>query len=189
MSAQSLSWRAGSCSALSHTGFLASARPLDLAPVARSMLLTLPDLHGQSLRDTLPAVRKVRIWLLVLLSVLLPIQGAVAAGMLCPNESTPVHEHQHSHNSMSTHHQVMVHEHGMQAVEHVSTSHAHHDHGGAGHQDRCNLCASCCAGAAITTTFATVFAPLEAATESFAPPASPVASFLSGGQERPPRSI
>jgi hypothetical protein len=134
-------------------------------------------------------VRKVRIWLLVLLSVLLPIQGAVAAGMPCPNESTPVHEHRHSHDSMSAHHRMMVDDHGVQAAGHVGSSDGHHGHAGAGHQDRCNLCASCCAGAAIATTFATVFAPLEAATESFAAPASPVASFLSDGQERPPRSI
>ena len=38
-------------------------------------------------------MRIVRIWLLVLIAVLLPIQGAVAATLLCPNESTPMHHH------------------------------------------------------------------------------------------------
>ena len=140
---------------------------------------------GETLRDTLQAVRIVRIWLLVLIAVLLPIQGAVAAVMLCPNESTPMHQHE----SMAPGHQAMSHDDGMHSAHRHAGAVGHHDHGGAGHADKCNLCASCCAGTAISTTFETVFAPLEAATGSFAAPASPAASFLSDGQDRPPRSI
>jgi hypothetical protein len=129
-------------------------------------------------------VKIARIWLLVLLAVLLPVRGAVAAGVLCPNESSPAHE------------QVMDDDHGMMG-HHMESSKAHrhaedgahHDHGGTGHAAKCHLCAACCTGTAVASTSQAVFEPLETASETFSPPISPAMSFVSDGQERPPRTI
>jgi hypothetical protein len=130
-------------------------------------------------------VKIVRIWLLVLLAVLLPIRGAVAAAMACPNESTPMHQHAPS----SLDHRTMGHDHLMGVAHHHVHAEGHDEHGGAAHGDKCNLCASCCTVTAMATSFQAVFAPLESASETFSAPASPAVSFVSDGQERPPRSI
>ena len=130
-------------------------------------------------------VKIVRIWLLVLLAVLLPIRGAVAAAMPCPNESTPMHQHAPS----SQDHRSMGHDHLMGAAHHHVHAESQDEHGGAAHGDKCNLCASCCTGTAVATTLQAFFAPRESSRETFSAPVSPAVSFVSDGQERPPRGI
>jgi hypothetical protein len=127
-------------------------------------------------------VKLVRIWLLVLLAVLLPVRGALAAGMACPNE-------EESRQQMAMHeHGSMRHDHAMMGAHHHDQASVH-DHHAPGHADKCNLCAACCAGAAMAPTVEAVFKPQKPAREVFAAPATPALSFVSGGQERPPRSI
>lgn len=64
-----------------------SAMCLTLPQLERSVLTHDKDIGrvagGKSSRATSTNVKTLRIWLLVLLALLLPIRGAVAAGMLC----------------------------------------------------------------------------------------------------------
>lgn len=122
-------------------------------------------------------MKSVRIWLLLLLVVLLPVRGAVAAAMLCPIAGSGVppqvqmHEHEHEHE----------HEH---ASSHVHT--AEHEHAKAA--DRCNVCSAFCSLTPLVGSVPTVAAPIELAAAAFPGFSAPPPSFLSDGQERPPRS-
>lgn len=118
--------------------------------------------------------RALRITLMWLLTLAVPVHGFAAASVLgC------VGSHHHATASASTH------------------SHAHGDAGSntdahKGHTDgkaSCSACAACCASAALPAT-PMVFEPTTPAPESFVLPAPQhVASFVSGGLERPPRSV
>jgi hypothetical protein len=139
-------------------------------------------------------VKTVRIWFLLLLAVLLPARGAVAAAMLCPAGTGGVQqemvlsgetlrhdatEHMHAHPA------------GLeQAAEHGHTAeddgHASHDHTTS---DRCNACSAFCSLTPLVTSVPPVFEPLDPAGVKFSELSAPAPSFLSGGQERPPRTI
>lgn len=135
-------------------------------------------------------MKSLRIWLLVLLAFVLPIRGAMAAAMLCGpataqdhvvSATVHVHDHDHEHEH--------EHEHGGDAPS--TTASAVHDHGAsaADHAgtDKCSFCASCCSAAAPPTLAVTLpQAPL--ATADFPADLAPDPEFVSGGQERPPRS-
>jgi len=134
-------------------------------------------------------VRIVRIWLLILLAVLLPIRGAVSASMLCANElPPPVHQHHHdvtsAHGTDGNPAEAAAHH-----MEQDSHHGAGHDHGGTGHADKCNLCAACCTGTPFVSGSPILFEPLEADGLPFPSLTTAAPSFLSDGQERPPRSI
>ncbi len=125
----------------------------------------MPPATAASLR----AVKRTRFWLLLFIAVLLPLRGAVAAAMLCALPAAPA---QHA-----------------PAMEHA----AHH---GSGHHeatsavaDKCNLCAAGCCLTPLASAPPVVVAPLEGGTAPFPEVRAPPASFLSDGQERPPRSI
>lgn len=79
------------------------------------------------------------------------------------------------------------------AIGHAAHEHAdstsHHDHDGSGHADKCNLCAACCSGTALATVSAMQFHATGQAAGDFPELSSPAPSFVSGGQERPPRTI
>lgn len=130
-------------------------------------------------------MKSVRVWLLLLLALLLPVRGAVAAAMLCPIAGSGVQTEVHVSGEHATHeamHEPM-HEH-----EHDSSS-AHaadHDHGKAA--DRCNLCSAFCSLTPLVGSVPTVAAPIELAATAFPDFSAPPPSFLSDGQERPPRS-
>jgi hypothetical protein len=130
-------------------------------------------------------MKLLRLWLIVLLAALLPVRGAMAAAMLCPAMGT----------GMATELRSPGHEgHGH---EHASEAHAHHHHEGAadpdhaqasGH-DQCNLCSAFCSITPLLSAMPSVPPPLEAATASYPDFSAPAPSFVSDGQERPPRSI
>jgi len=135
-------------------------------------------------------MKSVRIWLLLLLALLLPVRGAVAAAMLCPIAGSGVQTQVHvsaehaAHEAMHEPTHEPMHEH-----QHDSSS-AHtadHDHGKAA--DRCNLCSAFCSLTPLVGSVPTVAAPLELAATAFPDISAPPPSFLSDGQERPPRSI
>jgi hypothetical protein len=119
-------------------------------------------------------VRNLRIWILLLLAVLLPLRGAVAAGMPCPaaGAGSPtelrVHDHAMAHPVMDT---------------------AEHEHADAGEPDTCNVCSAFCSVTPPLSSIPALFALLEATDVSYPDVSAPAASFLSDGQERPPRSI
>lgn len=128
------------------------------------------------------------IWLLILLAVLLPVRGAVAAAMLCAPTGTAhhqeqrVHEHPMSHMAMdsATHHH-----------DHSATAELGHDGQGSpsGSSDKCNLCSACCSVAPMVSSTPTVPALLGASDVFFPSISAPAPSFVSDGQERPPRTI
>ena len=83
-----------------------------------------------------------------------------------------------------------AHEHDEHSGLHVHSGFAaHHGHADASHSDKCTLCADCCSVSVLATVMETVVEPLEPSAQTFPASAPPVPSFVSGGQERPPRSI
>jgi hypothetical protein len=127
-------------------------------------------------------VKTLRICLLVLLAVLLPIRGAVAAAM--PYVSAGLH---HEGGAAAAH----VHHAGMTVPGHDPATHAaagpnEHHSGGA---PTCNLCCDFCSLTTLPTSPTALPPATDFATLSFPDLFAPLPSFLAGGQERPPRSI
>jgi hypothetical protein len=121
--------------------------------------------------------------------MLLPIRGAVAAAMLCPptsgesRELAPV--------KAEPDHHMMDHD----EREHADHQHVGHDAGtlgtGGHHAEgfgKCNLCCDFCSMTPLLSTLPSVPTPLNLSLVSFPRLHAPSPSFLSDGQERPPRS-
>jgi hypothetical protein len=145
--------------------------------------LTLPQWQAPQCTRliVLAPVKILRLWLLVLLAALLPVRGAMAAAMLCPPAGVGTQQELRSNH------------------EHEGASHAHaeHHHEGAAHHDesadpgdeKCNLCSAFCSLTPLLSEMPGVPPPLEVPVESFPDFSAPAPSFLSDGQERPPRSF
>jgi hypothetical protein len=133
------------------------------------------------------SMKSVRVWLLVLLALLLPVRGAVAAAMLCPIAGSGVQTEMQVQVSAADHaaHEAM-HEHEHEHAASQAPS-ADHEHGKAA--DRCNLCSAFCSLTPLVGSVPTVAAPPDLSTTPFPDISAPPPSFLSDGQERPPRSI
>jgi hypothetical protein len=125
-------------------------------------------------------VKLLRLSLILLLAVLLPVRGALAAAMLCapapvPATSAQAHaEHGHHGNA----HEAAA----TPAPEHT----AHGEH--AGHK----ACTQCAAFCSLTPLAETGRAPLDAVAlpaASFPPLAAPAVRFERDGPERPPRTV
>jgi len=126
-------------------------------------------------------VKLLRLWLVVLLAVVLPVRGAMAAAMLCPpggagpaGVSSMAHGAEDSHGGM----------------DHADEDHGHaaHDHGKVAN-DKCNLCASSCSSPSMPSTSTGLGAPGALTSQSFPELSAPAPTFLSDGQERPPRTL
>lgn len=144
-------------------------------------------------------VKTVRICLLLLLAVLLPVRGAVAAAMLCaPADVGPPGEPrmgaQHPAHAMG--HHAMGH-HGDGADAHAAHPAVLHGDGlssggdpdVSSPQDRCTLCAAFCSLTPLVGSAPGLFVPQVLPAASFPALSAPVPTFLSDGQERPPRSL
>lgn len=94
------------------------------------------------------------------------------------HDRMPVAHRALDHAMGATHHDTAQHEHG-----------GHHDHSAGGQSDKCNLCSAFCSLTPLASTGHAVLPLLEAADALFPAVSSPALSFLSDGQERPPRSI
>ena len=133
-------------------------------------------------------MKKLRIWLLVLLAILLPIRGAVAAGMLCEAPgaltSTASHSHQPAQDHTSAHDDVQP----VLDIAHDDTLASHGESlGGA---DDCNLCVVYCGSAAVLVSqVPTVPAPLDLSSPPISVFAAVAPSVVPDGIERPPRTI
>lgn len=144
-------------------------------------------------------MKLLRICLLVLLAVLLPVRGAMATAMLCAPAGMGQHgemrvagaEHAHQHAEPKAH-EGAAHSHAGQdigdGVEHDHGSSALHGHDSSS-QDRCSLCSACCASPPLLSTPAGIVEPTALGAVSFPTFSAPAPTFLSDGQERPPRSI
>jgi hypothetical protein len=130
-------------------------------------------------------VKHLRIWLLVILAVLLPLRGAMAVAMSCApsgagtkSELRSMDHDAAGHDHTGSAHEAVQHEHGA----------APHDHEEA-NQDKCNLCSASCSATPLVSAIAGIQEPGDLASASFPGFSAPAPSFVSDGQERPPRSI
>jgi hypothetical protein len=129
-------------------------------------------------RANLTLVKMFRLWLLLLLAMLLPIRGAVAAGMLCPvggfgvKVEAQLGKHAHSHDGAGHHHD--------------DTGSSSHDQ--AGSTDKCNLCSAFCSVTGLVSS-QVALAEAQPVPTVFPHIHPPPPSFFSDGQERPPRTI
>jgi hypothetical protein len=131
-------------------------------------------------------VKSIRIWLLVLLAVLLPVRGAVAAAMMCPQSTAA--EQAETRGTPTTQTQTDHHE-FMSATEgHGHDQQTHEEHH-SGSSERCNFCCDFCSVTPILSGFPALAPLQELSALSFPALLAPAPSFLSDGQERPPRSI
>jgi len=132
----------------------------------------------------------IRTWLLVLLAVLLPIRGAVAAAMLCPVAGSGMQSEVILHGEKIGHHtahESMPHDDGVGQHEHGAS---HHDHGGSANgADKCNLCSAFCSVTPLVSNLPTSILAPDFAAASFPDFSAPATSFLRDGPERPPQSI
>jgi len=135
-------------------------------------------------------VKTLRIWLLLLLAVLLPLRGAVAAGMLCPMGSQGDSRTEAVvFVSLDRHADPVAAGHHHQHADHDRGESAHHDQGHDGAADKCNLCVAFCSVTPMLSELPTVAPPLQTSTLRFPSYAATPPSFFSDGEERPPRSI
>jgi hypothetical protein len=135
-------------------------------------------------------VKIARVLLLVLLSALLPIRGAMAAALPCAGTAgakSGMHEMHEMHASHGGQH----HEAGVGDPAHMGAGMGHdpHHHDGAAGQGTCNLCSACCSVPPLASAVPGVPLPHAVASVDFPDLTFPAPSFLSEGQERPPRSI
>ena len=131
-----------------------------------------------------PAVKLLRVWLLVLLAVLLPVRGAMAAAMVCPpagGKAAP---------------QASLHQagHGLGDKVHDQAGHSHHeekaaDHSHASGTDKCNMCSASCSTPTVPSSAAGLGAPVELTAAGFPDIIAPEPTFQVDGQDRPPRTI
>jgi hypothetical protein len=122
-------------------------------------------------------VKSLRIFVLVLLAMLLPLRGVSAAALLC--EQQPA-----SHAEVVT----VAHGHEMASTAGHDPSHQQHDHDHSG-VDKGRHCLSSCSAPPLMGEAPTIASPLANGTTVFPHFAAPAPTFLSDGQERPPRSI
>ena len=151
------------------------------------------------MRANLILVKAVRVWLLLVLIVLLPVRGAVAAAMLCsagnPGMGSELRIDASGHPATD---HTTAHAHADQHHGHDDADAGSHDHAGdGGHDhaqghtgsDQCSLCSACCSITPLASTLPKLVAPLDARAVKFPDVSSPAPTFVSDGQERPPRSI
>lgn len=123
-------------------------------------------------------MKAVRLWLLLVIVVLLPIRGAVAAAMLCPMAGPGSQAEAQAMLAMPA------------EMGHVMGHDDHHHEGkDSGTPDKCNLCAASCCLTPLAGSVPTVVAPLGLTAAAFPDFSAPPPWFVSGGPERPPRGI
>ncbi|WP_408491681.1 DUF2946 family protein [Paraburkholderia sediminicola] len=126
-----------------------------------------------------------KLFVIVLLALSLPVQSFAAVSMKCGSSrfGSNVASAQHADLGGSTH------RHHVHDVAMADGDHHSHQHGGdAHHAHACSTCASCCFGGALPAvpTVATSADVVHFAVPF--PSSDRVASFLTDGIERPPRS-
>ncbi|MBP0592197.1 hypothetical protein J8I87_21185 [Paraburkholderia sp. LEh10] len=123
-----------------------------------------------------------KLFLVVLLALSLPVQSFAAVSMVCaPSEAAGDESVTHQLGQSGS----------MDEDEVVADvdDHDGHDHNGGHHAHACLTCASCCVGAALPAVSAGSAAADLTHFSVPLPADAGVALFLTGGIERPPRSI
>lgn len=142
--------------------------------------------------------RTLKIFLLWLLVAVLPVQGVAAATRAC---CAPIHQSSSSASDTQSHHHDASEGHGHHhhdGMQHDSNDTASHDDSVAAgksldsnhdHKTSCSACAACCLFAVVPPTMP-FSEPVYNNSESIAVLPEPlIASFISGGLERPPKHI
>jgi len=137
-------------------------------------------------------VKTLRPWFLLLLALLLPMRGAVSAAMLCPpagfGMQTELRMVEHPIGHGMDHHAMDPADPDAASAAHGHGAHddGSHDHGTS---DKCDVCSAFCSLTPLLGSAPTLPAPLPMASTAFPALRVPTPTFLSDGQDRPPRSI
>lgn len=132
-------------------------------------------------------MKHLRVFILVLLAVLLPVRGAMAATMLCPpgeDASSAVGVTPHDHHDTQPDHDMpadhAAHHHNEDVPDDASPS--------GEHPATCHLCASGCCMASIVGTVPALGPPGLTWSVTYPAFTAPAPAFHSGGPDRPPRT-
>lgn len=112
-------------------------------------------------------MKNLRLLLVVVLTLLVPFRGAVAAAMLCPPSGAAPSAGEHAGH----------------AQHHGEDAQADDDSA-----ERCHLCAAFCSMTPLLNSWPAVLPALATAPMSFPDIGAAAPHFLADGQERPPRS-
>jgi hypothetical protein len=135
-------------------------------------------------------VKHLRVLLMLLLMVVLPVRGAMAAAMLClPQDGAQSQkvmvQHLGGESAKSHDHAQHGHGHHSQAED---TQAEQDDDVASGSADDCNLCASFCSLTPLASTAPDLCHPWAQGALNPAPSVT-APSFVSDGEDRPPRTI
>lgn len=137
-------------------------------------------------------MKQLRILILILLALLLPVRGAVAAAMLCPaGEDATAAAFAVGHGQHDRHvHDDHPGTHADRSVEHTDAgADASGSEPAAGaHSNTCHFCASGCCVTPLGAAPSTVASPRVTASVTFPALSVPAPAFHSDGQDRPPRT-
>ena len=137
-------------------------------------------------------MKNLRVVIVVLLALLLPIRGAMAAAMLCPGEGSGAN----AVVAIEVGDVAMPPEHGLHNEQ--ATAHHHSSDGDAsdhdtsvsdGHPTACQVCASGCCLTPLAFAPPSVQATVLTTSVAFPALSLAIPDFESGGQDRPPRTI
>ena len=131
---------------------------------------------------------KFRIWLLLLVALILPFKGTMAAaGMFChlgsdlpmsaivqPHQHPAAAEHDHAHGH---------------AADSATQSGVHHDGGPNPLSSSCTICSAVCSAPPLPPAGLSLQLPVPAGAERFPALAPPRPSAVASGLERPPRTV
>ncbi len=135
-------------------------------------------------------VKYLRTIILVLLTVLLPIRGAVAAAMLCPggmgtSSAIPATAQGH-HHDMHAAQDLGANE---SATHNHSHAHVSDDSSSDAHAGACQFCAGGCCVTPLAFAPPSVESPIVATSAAFPAITARVSAHYPDGQDRPPRTI
>ena len=134
-------------------------------------------------------MKLLRLWFLVLLALMLPVRGAMAAAMPCMPAGGGSHAEvvAMDHGDMAHHDGMQHHGDGVQVHEHDT---GHDPQPGQGHapQDKCNMCSASCSAPPLASAFPAIDGPVVLSTATFPAFSAPAPTFQSDGQDRPPRT-
>jgi len=127
--------------------------------------------------STLRSVKALRVLLLILLSLVVPMRGAVAAAMVCPAPVATVHGVSDVVD--------MTRDSAMADDDDEHTCAQTHDHGACTKAQ----CEHCCGALPLISVLPALAADRRPVATTFPSLAVPTACFLSSGLDRPPRHI
>ena len=135
--------------------------------------------------DSLPMSYWRKFFVIMLLVLSLPVQSFAALSMKCETS----HFMGEMTSAQDEHVSGSAHRHDMHVATTADARHLAHHPGDAHHAHACSTCASCCLGAGFPVGPTTATHADIAHSAVALPPTVNVASFLTSGIERPPRTF